>query len=171
MYSRDTGMSLALYAYACGVLARAAGRGVMTREEAARLVSSLLGAHGVGGGARLFEGRRVVGVMLGAAELFFEYEPEGGALACAALVYRFHDEPRAGLLEAFFAEEEQGAADAGGGALEYRPEARSLLLARSYSAAVPGEEFAQDMRRLAAASLEWGGEVLERVAARAGKQS
>lgn len=172
MYSRDTGMSLALYAYACSVLARAAGgRRVMTREEASGLVSSLLRAHGAAGGARLFDRQRVVGVMLGAAELFFEYEPEGGTLGCAALVYRFHGEPRPGLLEEFFAEEERGAADAGGGALDYRPETRSLLLVRTYSVTVPGEEFAHDMRRLAAASLYWGGEVLERVAARAGKQS
>jgi hypothetical protein len=163
-------MSLALYAYACSVLARAAaGRGVMTREEASRLVSSLLDAHGVTGGARLFDRQRVVGLMFGAAELFFEYDSEGGALACAALVYRFHDEPRPGVLEEFFAEEERGGADAGGGALDYRPETRSLLLVRTYPAPVPPEEFARGIRQLAAASLNWGGEVLERVAARAGK--
>ena len=161
-------MSLALYAYACSALA-AAGRRVMTREEASHLVSSLLDAHGVTGGARLFDRQRVVGLMFGAAELFFEYDSEGGSLACAALVYRFHDEPRPGVLEEFFAEEERGQTDAGGGALAYRPETRSLLLVRTYSAPVPGEEFARDIRQLAAASLNWGGEVLERVAARARK--
>ncbi len=172
MYSRDTGLSFALYAYASSVLARGAAGAracTMTRAEASRMISSLLDAHGAAGGAHLFDRQRVVGVMLGAAELFFEYAEEGGALKCAALVYRFREEPRPGVLEEFFAAEGRGESDTGGGALDYRPESRSLLLARTYLEPVPGEEFARDVRRLASASLAWGGEVLERVAARAGK--
>ncbi|HWS54014.1 MAG TPA: type III secretion system chaperone [Pyrinomonadaceae bacterium] len=169
MYSRDTGLSFALYAYAASVLARAAAGArapKMTKGEASRMVSSLLDAHGVAGGARLFDRQRVVGVMLGTAELFFEHREEGEALVCAALVYRFHGEPRPGVLEGFFDAESRGEADTGGGALDYRPESRSLLLTRTYLEPAPAEEFAADVRRLAAASLAWGGEVLERVAAR-----
>lgn len=169
MYSRDTGLSFALYAYASSVLARAAAGArarVMTRAEASRMVSSLLDAHGVAGGAHLFDRQGVVGVMLGAAELFFEYAEEGGSLKCSALVYRFRDEPRPGVLEEFFAAEGRADGDTGGGALDYRPETRSLLLSRTYLEPAPGEEFARDVRRLAEASLAWGGELLERVAAR-----
>jgi hypothetical protein len=172
LYSRDTGLSFALYAYAASLLARAAAgarpRG-MTSTEASHMVTSLLDAHGVAGGAHLFDRQRVVGVMLGTAELFFEYREGEGALVCGALVYRFRGEPRPGVLKEFFAAEARGEADAGGGALDYRPESRSLLLTRTYSEPAPGEEFAADVRRLAAASLAWGGEVLEQVAARAGE--
>ena len=142
----------------------------MTREEAERLVRALLDAHGARGAAPVFGTAGVAGVMLGAAELFFEYEPGAQALACGALVYRFRDEPRPGVLESFFEaeKEERGArADAGGGgALAYRKETRALLLGRTYTAAVPVEEFVRDMKRLAEASLRWAEEVAERVASR-----
>lgn len=129
------------------------------------MVGALLGAQGAGGGARGFDTKTVAGVMLGSAEVFFEYLPDIQALKCRALVYRFHAEPRPGVLEGFFKEESRGADDAGGGALEYLSETRSLFLTRTYLEPAPGAEFARDVRRLAEASLVWGGDVLARVAA------
>lgn len=104
----------------------------------------------------------VAGLMLGPAALYFEYDRARGALNCGALVYRFRSAPRPGVLEDFL-KETRGA---GGGTLVYREEARALLLSRTYAEAVPAEEFAEEMKRLAAASLGWGSEVLERVASR-----
>jgi hypothetical protein len=153
-------MPFAVYAYATSVLARGR-RGRVTRGEAEAMLRSLAGTEG---GAAFFGGGGVAGLMLGEAELFFEYDAARGSLSCGALVYRFRKALRPGVLQTFF--EEAGAAGAGGGALVYREETRSLLLSRSYFEEVGGEEFAREMKRLAAASLGWGAELLERVASR-----
>lgn len=170
MYSRDSGITFALYAYAGGVLARAARvREIyMTRDEAERLLRSLADAYGVSVG-RLFDGKDVVGLMLDGAELFFQYDENRRALWCGALVYRFRSEPKPGVLEAFFEEEKDDACvpDSGDGALEYRGETRSLLLARTYDDAPAPEEFVEDVKRLAEASLEWARDAVPRVASRA----
>lgn len=163
MYTRESRLPFAVYAYAASVLAR--GRGVacrgdfMTRGEAEAMLRALVGADT---SAPHFGEGDVTGVMLGPAALYFEYEAARGTLKCGALVYRFRNEPRPGVLEDFL-KENRGA---GGGALVYREETRALLLSRTYSEAVPAAEFAEEMKRLAAASLGWGAEVLERVASR-----
>jgi hypothetical protein len=131
----------------------------MTRQEAETMLRALVGADARA--PRFGEGD-VAGVMLGPAALYFEYDAGRGALTCGALVYRFRSAPRPGLLEDFL-EENRGS---GGGALVYREETRALLLSRTYTEGVSGEEFAREMKRLAAASLGWGGELLERVASR-----
>ena len=131
----------------------------MTRGEAELMLRALVGADSRP--PRFGEGD-VTGLMLGPAALYFEYDAARGALSCGALVYRFRARPRPGVLEDFL-EENRGA---GGGALVYREETRALLLSRTYSAAAPPEEFAEDMKRLAAASPGWGAELLERVASR-----
>lgn len=167
MYSRESGMPFAVYAYAASVLAHpraCAHTEVMTREEAARMVETFLGAQGARGASELFRGGDVAGVMLGRAELFFEYD-EGGTLHCSALIYRFRREPHPGRLQRFFQYDAGGAAETSGGSLEYREETRSLLLGRVYFEAVPDDEFAADMKRLAEASLLWAEEMVERVAA------
>jgi hypothetical protein len=153
-------MPFAVYVYATSVLARGR-RGRVTRDEAEAMLRSLAGAER---GAVFFGGGGVAALMLGAAELFFEYDAARGSLSCGALVYRFRKAPRAGVLQTFF--EEAGAAGAGGGALVYREETRSLLISRSYFEPADGEVFAREMKRLAAASLGWGAELLERVATR-----
>jgi hypothetical protein len=166
MYSRESGIPFALYAYAGCALGRASvGRETnMTRDDAERLLRSLFDAYGVSAG-RVFDGREVAGVMLGEAELFFRYAPERQTFWCGALVYHFIAEPRPRVLEAFFEEEASaGAFDAGGGALEYRDETRSLLLSRTYEAAPAPEEFVEDVRALACASLVWAREGVPRVA-------
>ena len=163
LYTRESKLPFAVYAYAASVLARgggAANRGDgMTREEAEKMMGALVGADSV---APHFGEGDVAGVMLGPAALYFEYDAGRGTLSCGALVYRFRDAPRPEVLEDFL-KETRGA---GGGALVYREETRALLLSRTYSGAVPPEEFAEDMKRLAAASLGWGSELLDRVASR-----
>ncbi|HEX5709167.1 MAG TPA: hypothetical protein VFX96_17830 [Pyrinomonadaceae bacterium] len=176
MYSRETGLPFAVYAYAASILSHPTSRHIgrdysMTRDDAARMVRTLLDAHGAGRAAEVFEGGDVFGVMLGRAELFFEYDEDGGVLNCAALVYRFRREPRAGVLQRFFAEEAGGAADASGGSLEYRHDTRALLLNRFYREPVPASEFAADVKRLAEASLIWADEILERVASSATREN
>lgn len=168
MYSRDSGIPFALYAYAGGVLARAArGRETnMTRVEAERLLRSLTDAYGVSAG-RLFDGKDVAGLMLGEAELFFRYDEGLRALWCGALVYRFRAEPKPRVLEAFFEEEEMSNTAAPVGALEYRGDTRSLLLAKTYESAPSTEEFVEDVRGLAEASLVWARDAVPRVASRA----
>jgi hypothetical protein len=168
MYSRDSGIPFALYAYAGGVLARAVyGRETnMTRVEAERLLRSLTDAYGVSVG-RLFDGKDVAGLMLGEAELFFQYDERRRALWCGALVYRFRAEPKPGVLEAFFEEEEMSNTNAAAGALEYREETRSLLLAKTYESAPEPEEFVEDVRSLAESSLVWARDAVPRVASRA----
>jgi hypothetical protein len=166
LYARESKLPFAVYVYAASVLARAgaaSGRVVgMKRDEAESMLRALAGD---GSAARFFDGGDVAGLMLGAAEIFFEYDAVRGSLACGALAFRFRSGPRAGVLEAFF-EEAGGARAAKGGALVFREETRSLLLVRTYFEAAPVEEFAREMKRLAAASLGWGAEVLERVASR-----
>ena len=136
----------------------------MTEDEATRTLEAFLAAQGVRAELDLGRGK-VGGVMLGAAELFFEYEARRGEFWCGALVYRFRREPKPGVLEAF--REEERRSDSGGGRVEYRSESRALFLARTYAEAVPEADFARDLRRLADASLVWAGEVAGRVAARA----
>lgn len=169
MYSRESGIPFALYAYAGGVLARAAhGRETnMTRDEAERLLRSLTDAHGLSVG-RLFDGKDVAGLMLGEAELFFHYDEVRRALWCGALVYRFRAEPKPGVLEAFFEEEREDARapDSGVGALEYRGETRSLLLAKTYESAPGAEEFVEEVKSLAESSLAWARDSVPRVASR-----
>ena len=166
MYARESKLPFAVYAYASSVLARggaAAGRGDgMTREEAEQMLRALVGADAAA--PRFGEGD-VTGVMLGPAALYFEYAAGRGTLSCGALVYRFRTRPRPGVLEDFL-KENRGA---GGGALVYREETRALLLSRTYFEAPPAEVFAEEMKRLAAASLGWGSELLERVASRHGR--
>lgn len=161
MDTLESRIPFAIYAYATSMLARgvdAAGRGEgMTREEAESmlraLASNVTPRFGDGG---------VTGLMLGPAALYFEYDDANGVLTCGALVYRFRARPRPGVLEDFL-EENPGA---GGGTLVYREETHALLLSRTYFAAAPAAVFAEDMKRLAAASLGWGSELLERVASR-----
>jgi hypothetical protein len=106
------------------------------------------------------------GASIGEYQVYFEYEPANRILKCSALVYRFRDEPKPGVIEAFEAEAQGKPAAAGGGILEYRRANKSLFLTRSYSAGVPDEEFVEDLKRLLRASLVYGDQVLERVASK-----
>lgn len=104
------------------------------------------------------------GASIGENQVYFEYQPANQELKCSALVYRFRDDPKPGVIEGFEAEAES--ADAGGGTLEYQRANKGLYLARSYSEAVSDQEFAEDLKRLMKASLVYGDQVLDRVAAK-----
>jgi hypothetical protein len=136
----------------------------MTRDEAQRLVQSFFRATGQTNSPGL-NPQGFGGMVVGEAQLYFEYRSDEQALECSALIYKFRDPPKPGVLEGF-QQEAKGGTDTGGGAVDYEPENKSLFLSRTY-AQVPGEPaFAEDMKRLMNASLVWGGEVLDRVATR-----
>ncbi len=105
------------------------------------------------------------GIAIGGAQLYFEYHEEAQALECSALVYRFHEPPKPGVLEGFQAEAREGT-DTGGGTVDYERENRGLYLSRTYSQVPDGHAFAREMKQLMKASLVWGDEVLDRVASR-----
>jgi hypothetical protein len=105
------------------------------------------------------------GISVGGAQLYFEYHEAERALECSALVYRFNDPPKPGVLEGFQAAAREGT-DTGGGEVDYERENRGLYLSRTYGRVPEGKAFARDMQRLMKASLVWGDEVLDRVASR-----
>ncbi|WNG27502.1 hypothetical protein F0U62_28400 [Cystobacter fuscus] len=135
----------------------------MTRDEAQKLVQAYLlalkqpseGLNPQGFG----------GAVIGEAQLYFEYHGKTQQLEASALVYKFRDRPKPGILEGFSAEEKAGT-PTGGGVVDYEPENKSLFLSRSYASVPPVETFQQDMDQLMKASLQWSTEVLERVASR-----
>jgi hypothetical protein len=136
----------------------------MTREGAQRVVQSFVRAQG----AVLSPGlnpQGFGGLAMGGAQLYFEWHEDAQALECSALVYRFHEPPKPGVIEGFQAEEKEGT-DTGGGTVDYEPENRGLYLSRTYTHVPDERVFAKDMKRLMKASLKWGDEVLDRVASR-----
>lgn len=135
----------------------------MTREEAQKLVqdymltlkqpSEGLNPQGFGG------------AVVGDAQLYFEYHGKTQQLEASALVYRFRDRPKAGVIDGF-KEEEKAGTNTGGGVVDYEPENKSLFLSRSYAEVPPVAAFQEHMKQLMEASREWGASVLERVASR-----
>lgn len=139
----------------------------MTREEAQRLVQAYmlsLGQQSEGLNPKGFGG-----AVLGDAQLYFEYHSTRQALETSALIYKFRDLPKPGVIEGFYAEEKSGT-DTGGGAVDYEPENKSLFLSRLYNTVPTIESFSEDMKRLTQASLVWGDQVLDRVASRVFKR-
>ncbi|WNG42587.1 hypothetical protein F0U60_51695 [Archangium minus] len=136
----------------------------MTREAAQELVRWYSRAQG----AVLSPGlnpQGFGGIAVGGAQLYFEYHEDTKSLECSALVYRFREPPKPGVLEGFEAEAREGT-DTGGGTVDYERENRGLFLSRVYTQMPDGKAFAQDMKRLGKASVVWGDEVLDRVASR-----
>lgn len=135
----------------------------MTRDEAQRLVQAFM--KSLGQPSEGLNPQGFGGAVLGNAQLYFEYHSDKQVLEASALVYKFRDPPKPGVLEGFRAEEKSGT-DTGGGAVDYEPENKSLFLSRTYSTVPQDAAFKEDMRRLTQASLVWGDEVLDRVASR-----
>ncbi len=136
----------------------------LTRESAKRLVQGYLGEEGTAPSTGLNE-QGFGGITTGASSLYFEWNEQEQALECSALVYRFREPPKPGVIDGFHAEQREGT-DAGGGTVDYEPENRSLFLSRLYTRMPTERAFAKDMRRLMKASVTWGDEVLDRVASR-----
>jgi len=111
------------------------------------------------------------GASTGEYQIYFEYQPAKHALKCSALIYKFHDEPKPGVIEGFKAEEEGKSAETGGGTLEYEPENRGLYVSRIYTERVSDEVFALDLERLMKASEAYGSQVLDSVASKVFSQN
>lgn len=138
--------------------------GPMTRESAQELVRWYARSRG----AVLSPGLNAEGfggIAEGGSQVYFEYHEDSKALEVSALVYRFHEPPKPGVLAGFEAEAREGT-DTGGGTVDYERENRGLFLSRTYAQVPDGHAFAKDVQRLAKASLVWGDEVLDRVASR-----
>lgn len=141
-----------------------ASGGPLTRERAGELVRWFVRSQG----AALSPGLNAQGfggLSLDGAQVYFEYHEASGVLECSALVYRFSEPPKPGVIAGFEAEAAEGT-DTGGGTVDYERENRGLFLSREYTTMPVGADFSRDMKRLGAASLVWGREVLDRVASR-----
>ncbi len=136
----------------------------MTRESAQALTQWYARSQGIPLSPGLNE-RGFGGLTSGTAQLYFEYHEASQALECSALVYRFREVPKPGVVAGFEQEAREGT-DTGGGTVDYEPENRGLFLSRTYTQMPPGHDFARDMQRLMKASAVWGEEVLDRVASR-----
>ena len=132
----------------------------MTREEANGMVQAFFRAHAVESPG--LNENNLGGAAVGDSQIYFEYEPLKQSLKCSALVYRFQAEPRPGVIEGFKAAE----SDTGGGKVDYEPENKGLYLSHDYSETVTDEQFVADLESLMKASKVYGGDVLDRVAAK-----
>ena len=133
----------------------------MTRDEAQRVVKDLMTSLKQTSSEGL-NAKGFGGVVVGLAQLYFEYRDWEQDLKASALIYKFKDEPKPGILEGFQAEEKKGT-DTGGGKVDYEKENKGLYLSRAYTTAPSSEAFQKDMDRLMKASLVWGDAVLKRV--------
>ncbi|ADO71505.1 hypothetical protein [Stigmatella aurantiaca] len=136
----------------------------LTRETAQRLVQSFIHSEGAPISPGL-NAQGFGGLAAGGAQLYFEWHEETQALECSALVYRFREPPKPGVIAGFQAEEQEGT-DTGGGTVDYEPENRGLYLTRTYAQVPEERTFAKEMRRLMKTSRKWNTEVLDRVASR-----
>jgi hypothetical protein len=136
----------------------------MIRDEAQRLAQAFLAAtenpNSPGLNPQGFGGVAVEG-----AQLYFEWHDKEQALECSALIHKFRDSPKPGVLEGF-QEEEKSGTDTGGGTVDYESENKSLFLTRMYTQSIPQTAFIEDMKRLMRASLMWSDVVLDRVASK-----
>lgn len=108
----------------------------------------------------LFEAANSVKVQIGEAFLGFEWVEDANLLSCRALIYRFRRQPRDEVLQAVFAEENE--TNNGGGRVVF--DELTLRLQRDFAEIVADELFYQQINRLAAASMKWNGEILQRAA-------
>jgi hypothetical protein len=136
----------------------------ITRDEAVRMIQGYFKSHGLDSPG--LNEANLGGASVGEYQIYFEYQPAKRALKCSALVYKFHDDPKPGVIEAFKDEERAKTADTGGGTLEYEPVNKGLFLSRTYTDSVSDEEFAGDLKQLMKASEVYGDQVLDRVASK-----
>jgi len=131
----------------------------MTKQEAQQLVEAY--GHNLGVRTTLSP-KGFGGIQVGMGSIYFEYDEKAQSLECSALVYKFHDAPKPGIIEGFKAEQAAGT-DTGGGTVDYEPENKGLFLSRTYPTMPSLVIFDAEMKRLLAAAKEWGGPVLTRV--------
>ena len=136
----------------------------ITRDEAISMLQAYYKSFGLDSPG--LNENNLGGATTGEYQIYFEYQPAKHALKCSALVYKFHDEPKPGVLETVKGEEDVKTEETGGGTLEYEPENKGLYLSRTYTARVSDEAFAQDLEKLMKASVVYGDQVLERIASK-----
>jgi hypothetical protein len=134
----------------------------MTRDQAVKLIQALFKSQNAE--SEGLNENNLGGLSVGDLQIYFEYQPDRGLLNCSALIYRFRQTPKPGVLEGFEQEERSGKTDTGGGRFEYQQENKGVYLSRSYTEPVADSEFISDIENLMLATRTWGGEVLERVA-------
>lgn len=132
----------------------------MKKSEAKHQVEAFF--RKLGNKASFFEGTNLVKAQIGEAFLGFEFDDEANLLSCRALIYRFRRAPREKVLQAIYAEET--AANNGGGRVIYDAGESTLYLRRDFTEITGDEQFYNRINQLAAASLKWNGEILERAA-------
>lgn len=133
----------------------------MTREEATRLVAAHFAQHEVKAPGLDDEGRATA--LVGGEQLSFEHLEDTGVLRCSALIYRWRDWPRPGLLEAL-REEARRSDDTGGGVLDYVPERRTLSLMRQFTRPLTAPQLEHALAPLRQACATWRSERFARVA-------
>ncbi len=133
----------------------------MSREEAIVILKKFFLMQGVDSPG--LNENNIGGAAIGDLQLYFEYLPNDEALRCSALIYKFRQEPKPGIIEGFKEEEQFGRTSTGGGVVDYQPENKCLFLSRTYTEYVEELDFVNDMEQLLGASRVWGGEVLEKV--------
>lgn len=134
----------------------------MTRQDAERLVTTLGQSYGIETG---LNPKGFGGIDVEGSSLYFEFDEKAKTLECSALVYKFHDAPKPGVLEGFKAEEAAGT-NTGGGKVDYEPENKGLFLSKTYQIVPDAMTFERDMKKLMEASAVWGDQVLKRVSAK-----
>ncbi|RKG86668.1 hypothetical protein [Corallococcus terminator] len=159
--SLSTGLQWLLSTIGMARPAPAAG-GPMTREAARQLVKWYLQSQGAGITEGLNE-QGLGGMMNGEGQYAFEHIESPPSLKASALIYRFREPPKPGIIEGFRQQQEEGT-DTGGGSVDFEPGSGSLFLSRTYTVMPDGREFARDLDRLGKASIVWGKDVLDRVA-------
>lgn len=130
----------------------------MTRDEAHQVVVAFMQRTGVRGSGLNEKG--FAGMMLGTAQIYFEYDEQARGLHCRAHIFSFRERP---ITPAEREEVWKAGADVstlGGGQLEYMPENSGLFLTRSYLRLADTGAFADDTRQLAEASLVWRSKLL-----------
>lgn len=131
----------------------------MVREEVIELVQKFLKKYEINSSPGLNK-NDIGGILIGEAQLYFEYKPSSQSLVCSALIYKFRQTPNPKVLAAL--KEEAKLVDTGGGEVDFQPENQSVFLSRTYTSLVDELEFLDDMKKLMSASILWHSQVMDR---------
>ena len=134
----------------------------ITRDEAVRMIQAYFKSQGLDSPG--LNDNNLGGAMVGDNQIYFEYRAASRDLKCSALIYKFHDDPKPGVLDGFKEEEQRMTTDAAGAKLDYQPENKGLYLARTYTEPISDTEFVRDLTTMMKASEVYGEQVLDRVA-------
>lgn len=132
----------------------------MTKEHAKQQLEAFF--LRIGQKASLFDDKDVVKARIGEAILGFEFHEDRQVLSAEAFVYRFRQVPQNEVLDAIQAAGQ--VSDTGGGSVVYDANELTVYLQRDFTDQIAGDMFYSKVNQLAAASLRWNSDVLERVA-------